>query len=171
SVMRNQRGARSLLVAVVCSVLLVATACQQATPGSSPAPSQGGSPQAAATQAAEKTFVLGVATQSTGCDGPQLLLIVITLSCPSVTQETLVNLDWTTNKATPALAVSWTEAPDSITFKLRQNVKFQDGTPFNADAVVFNFRRAFDKTFPANQGVSVPYASFVPYKSVEKIDD
>jgi peptide/nickel transport system substrate-binding protein len=47
----------------------------------------------------------------------------------------------------PALATGWTIAPDgkSITFKLRQDVKFQDGTPFNADAVKFTFDRLMDK--------------------------
>lgn len=43
----------------------------------------------------------------------------------------------------PGLAESWTVSPDGLTytFKLREGVKFQDGTDFNADAVVFNFDR------------------------------
>src|SRR5579872_4914284 len=46
----------------------------------------------------------------------------------------------------PMLAVSWTVSPDgrAVTFKLRQGVKFQDGTPFNADAVKYNFDRMKD---------------------------
>jgi ABC-type transport system substrate-binding protein len=41
----------------------------------------------------------------------------------------------------PALATSWDVAADgkTITFKLRRGVKFHDGTPFNAQAVKFNF--------------------------------
>jgi len=40
----------------------------------------------------------------------------------------------------PKLALSWEIAPDksSITFKLRQGVKFHDGTPFNAQAAKWN---------------------------------
>lgn len=43
----------------------------------------------------------------------------------------------------PQLATSWEWAPDnqSITMRLRQGVKFQDGTPFDAEAVKFNLNR------------------------------
>ena len=36
------------------------------------------------------------------------------------------------------------------TFKLRDGVKFHDGTDFNADAVCFNFERMYDQN-PAAQ--------------------
>ncbi|ETT54726.1 nickel-binding periplasmic protein [Paenibacillus sp. FSL H7-689] len=44
-------------------------------------------------------------------------------------------------KLEPALAVSWTISDDGkvYTFKLRQGVKFSDGTPFNAEIVKKNF--------------------------------
>lgn len=43
----------------------------------------------------------------------------------------------------PALALRWFEAaPDRWRFELRRGVRFQDGTPFNADDVVFSFARA-----------------------------
>jgi peptide/nickel transport system substrate-binding protein len=49
----------------------------------------------------------------------------------------------------PALADSWEISPDGLeyTFKLKQGVKFHDGTPFNADAVKFSYDRvvALDK--------------------------
>ena len=43
----------------------------------------------------------------------------------------------------PALAKSWTISSDgkTYTFNLRKGVKFHDGTPFNADAVVFSIGR------------------------------
>ncbi|MCR6497984.1 ABC transporter substrate-binding protein [Shinella sp. CPCC 101442] len=49
----------------------------------------------------------------------------------------------------PALAESWAVSPDGkvYTFKLRQGVKFHDGTDFNAEAVAFNIRRAWDPSF------------------------
>jgi peptide/nickel transport system substrate-binding protein len=46
-------------------------------------------------------------------------------------------------RPTPGLATSW-RALDDLTweFKLRQGVRFQDGSPFTADDVVFTFERA-----------------------------
>jgi peptide/nickel transport system substrate-binding protein len=46
-------------------------------------------------------------------------------------------------KFRPALAESWEQInPTTMRFKLRPNVKFQDGSPFTAEDVVFSFRRA-----------------------------
>lgn len=55
-----------------------------------------------------------------------------------------------TLKFVPELATSWDMSPDArtFTFHLRHGVTFQDGTPFNAQAVKLNFDRARD---PANK--------------------
>jgi peptide/nickel transport system substrate-binding protein len=49
-------------------------------------------------------------------------------------------------KLVPQLATSWTVSPDgrTYTFKLRQGVKFQDGTPFDSAAVKFDIERDLD---------------------------
>jgi peptide/nickel transport system substrate-binding protein len=59
--------------------------------------------------------------------------------------ETLVALD-DAGKPTPKLALSWSNSDDykTWTFKLRPDVKFHDGTPFNAQAVKWNFDRQKD---------------------------
>jgi len=55
--------------------------------------------------------------------------------------DTLVKVD-PQNNIVADLATSWTYAsPTQLVFTLRTDVKFQDGTPFNADAVVFNVKR------------------------------
>ena len=47
----------------------------------------------------------------------------------------------------PSLATSWERLnPTTMRFKLRPNVKFQDGTPFTADDVVFSIKRAMSPT-------------------------
>jgi len=49
----------------------------------------------------------------------------------------------------PMLATSWTISPDArtYTFRLQRNVVFHDGTPFNAEAVKYNFERMLDPAF------------------------
>lgn len=50
-------------------------------------------------------------------------------------------------KLEPALAVKWEHtSPNVWTFHLRPNVKFQDGTPFTADDVVFSLKRLQSKS-------------------------
>ncbi len=57
--------------------------------------------------------------------------------------DPLVVRDPKNNAIKPWLATSWSVSPDgkTYTFHLRQGVKFQDGTPFDAAAVKFNFDR------------------------------
>lgn len=64
--------------------------------------------------------------------------------------ESLVTYDSQTFDIRPNLAVSWTVSPDKKqwTFKLRDGVRFHDGTEFNSEAVVFNFERARRTDFP-----------------------
>ncbi len=73
------------------------------------------------------------------------------------------------------LATSWSISPDGLvyTFKLRDGVKFHDGTPFNADAVVFNFRRIIDPSFEFFFERAKPLRTTpLRYlKEVRKIDD
>ena len=58
--------------------------------------------------------------------------------------ETLLTLDPQTSTAKPFLATAWTQV-DPLTWRitLRDGVKFQDGTPFNAAAVVTALHRQF----------------------------
>lgn len=57
--------------------------------------------------------------------------------------DTLVSFEEDTLKPKPALAESWDQSdPDKLVLKLRKDVTFHDGTPFNAEAVKFNIERA-----------------------------
>jgi peptide/nickel transport system substrate-binding protein len=62
----------------------------------------------------------------------------------------------------PGLAESWEVSNDglSYTFNLREGVTFHDGTPFNADAVKFNFDRISDPETKSGFAVTLlgPYA-------------
>ncbi len=94
--------------------------------------------------------------------------------------DALINWDMTSadkaSKLIPGLAESWevnADDPTKWTFKLRQGVKFHDGSDFNADAVIFNFDKLLDKDSPqfsARQGSLVNFR--IPsIKSYKKIDD
>jgi peptide/nickel transport system substrate-binding protein len=67
--------------------------------------------------------------------------------------DQLLREDWITTDVTPRLASSVTSA-DAVTWtmKLRPNVKFTDGTSFDAAAVKFNYQRIGD---PATGAVSI----------------
>jgi len=57
-------------------------------------------------------------------------------------------------KATPALATEWQLTDDAAIFKLRQGVKFHDGTDFNAEVLKYNIERMKDAKSAAKAYVS-----------------
>jgi ABC-type transport system substrate-binding protein len=91
-------------------------------------------------------------------------------------------INWDLSKAdqpsalVPGLASSWAvDANDKTkwTFKLRPDVKFHDGSPFNADAVVWNFEKILNEQAPQfdpKQAANVR-ARIPTVKSVRKVDD
>jgi peptide/nickel transport system substrate-binding protein len=57
-----------------------------------------------------------------------------------------------TNKVIPGLALSWRNINRTTwQFKLRPGVKFSDGEPFNAKAVVFSIKRIINKKYATQQ--------------------
>ncbi|MEO3431603.1 ABC transporter substrate-binding protein [Inquilinus sp. CAU 1745] len=62
----------------------------------------------------------------------------------------------------PALAESWEISEDgkTYTFHLRDGVTFHDGSPFNAEAVKFNFDRMLDENHPYHDTGPFPLAFF-----------
>jgi peptide/nickel transport system substrate-binding protein len=91
------------------------------------------------------TLVFGAASDPVALDGA---LVSDGESLRVIDQifETLVTLKPGTTEVAPMLAESWEASDDGTqwTFHLRQGVKFQDGTDFNADAVCFNFDRWYN---------------------------
>ncbi len=74
--------------------------------------------------------------------------------------ETLVAYRNDSVELEPKLATSWAFSPDglTLTFELRDGVVFHDGTPFDAEDVVFSFARLLDPAH-AQRPRAVPYAS------------
>jgi len=69
----------------------------------------------------------------------------------------------------PGLAESWTASDDglSYTFKLREGIKFQDGTPFNSEAVKYNL----DRIVNPDTGSGMAIDMLGPYSSTEVVDE
>ncbi len=64
----------------------------------------------------------------------------------------LVRFKHGTTEVEPCLATSWTISPDGLiyTFRIREGVHFQDGTPLDAEVAAFSFRRQMDPSHPAH---------------------
>ena len=100
-------------------------------------------PAAALAQGRKDAIVLGMTLEPTGLDPTAN-------AAASIAEVTLYNIYETLTKVNengsvaPLLAESWDVSPDlkTYTFRLRRGVKFQNGEPFNAQAVKFSFERA-----------------------------
>ena len=81
--------------------------------------------------------------------------------------DTLIASDGS-NKLFPGLATAWDVAPDgkSVTLKLRSDVGFHDGTPFDAEAVKFTFDTIADPKTASEAAVT----QLGPYAGTEVID-
>lgn len=97
---------------------------------------------------------------------PHRGFLVVTRNIFYAVHDGLVAFDSGLN-VVPELATEW-ETPDGATYtlRLRENVMFHDGTPFNADAVVANFDRILD---PATEAPDA--AVFAGLTSYEAVDD
>lgn len=89
-----------------------------------------------------KTLVFGRGGDSTSLD-PSRTTEGEAFKVTKNIYETLLNFGEQDTSIQPGLATEWEPSEDGLTytFKLREGVKFHDGTDFNAEAVVKNFER------------------------------
>jgi ABC-type transport system substrate-binding protein len=121
-----------VLVATICSLVLIACGPQSPTPQT-----------AVATAVPQSTQASSGSSGSPATDVP----------APSPTApvgDTLVTIK--DGKPAPGLALSWTISQDRLdyVFTLKTGATFTDGSAVTADAVVTNFNRWFDPTDPAH---------------------
>ena len=103
----------------------------------------------AAASAAAQTFVFGAQGEPVQLD-PAVITDGISSRITRQIYDGLVKYKGATTDVEPALAEKWEVSPDARTwtFTLRRNVKFHDGTPCDAKAVVWNFERWWKTTHP-----------------------
>ncbi len=129
-------------LALLVTVAIVANACAGST-GTGTAPSAGAS---AAASSAPKANYGGTITFALENDvsnlDPMLSGLFVDRNIHYAMYDSLVRVD-TKGNIIPWLAESWTTSTDgkAVTFKLRQGVKYQDGTVFDAASVKWNIER------------------------------
>jgi len=89
-------------------------------------------------------------------------------------KEDLTDPDVPTPELVPGLATHWEISDDGLeyTFHLREGVRFHDGTPFDAEAVKFNFDRFWNEEsehfFPKAKAFVAAYTRWI--EDVEVVD-
>jgi len=171
------------LTSLVAIALIAACAPAPATPPTAPEPTKAAAaaaPATAAPAAVQPTKAPAAAAKTKGGTltvglnqepptmDPEASPSAVTFQIIAGAAESLLFLDGD-RKFKPWLAESWEVSPDATayTFKLRKDVTFQDGTPFNAAAVKWNFDRVVDPNYKPGGAL----ASLTGYDSTEVVDE
>ncbi|MFJ3384164.1 MULTISPECIES: ABC transporter substrate-binding protein [unclassified Curtobacterium] len=138
---QKRRARTAGVIAGATAILLAVTACTGAGTSSASSTPVAGGTLTYASGDAEPTCL----DPHVGGNYPQALLATQYI-------EELVGLD--DGKPTPALATKWTTSDDgkTLTFTLRDDVTFTDGTPFDAAAVVANIEHVQDPATASSTG-------------------
>jgi peptide/nickel transport system substrate-binding protein len=140
-----------MLILGLLVALAAITACAMPTTAPAPAattkaPEATKAPAATSAPVAGQPVKGGTLTVSQGVNCADTLNqhVSINTGCRMIAHhvlDTLVVVNPKDGAITPSLATSWEVSADGkvYTFKLRKDIKFQDGTAFNAQAVKYNF--------------------------------
>ena len=164
------RTTRLRRLAVVCAATLALAACSSGTASSTStdpvASSSAGSQTSAAAGAPGGTYRWSLPIAVSSMD-PQTTPNVYDYAYLWPVYDRLTYLEPETGEPAPMLAQSWEVSPDatSVTLKLRDDVTFQDGEPFNAEAVKLNIERMI------NEPTSTLKGQVVDIASVEAVDE
>lgn len=154
-------------VALAAVLAMVLSGCGAASGGktSGAAQASAGGGQTGKAEGGNLTFAL--ATSPDTLDPHRSGLAVAVRAIRTIYDNLVVQLP--DGSVKPWLAKEWSVSKDgkSYTFKLREDVKFHDGTPFNAEAVKYNLDRVID---PATKAAN-SLALIRPYSSSEVIDE
>ena len=145
-----------VLIAVL-AVALLASGCGSSSSGTTAS----GSPAASGSDILRVASLYGVTTWDPSSSYSTEVMYMANCYEPLV----YANPAGAADPFSPGLALSWTPSSDGLswTFKLREGVKFHDGTPFNADAVKYSLGR----TMKLNLGAAYLLS---PIKTIEVVD-
>ncbi|MCZ2813885.1 ABC transporter substrate-binding protein [Modestobacter sp. VKM Ac-2979] len=151
---RSPSRIRSLAAAAALGLLL--SACSVSDPEAPAADGEGG----------DATFSIAVGIDPDTFDPAGQTTTTVSNMVDYVV-ETLVEID-DEGEIAGVLAESYEVSEDglTLTFELREGVTFQDGTPFDAEAVVYNLERITDPELTVPQG-----AAFAAFESATAVDE
>ncbi len=128
------------------------------------------------TARADTTLVVSMAADPTGLD-PEAVLNNTSGFVMATIYDGLIRYKPGTVEVEPGLAESWDVSADGLTytFHLRRGVKYQDGTPFNAQAVIAGLDRQLKKddpnyilnTGPVQSYLDFTYGSVASYRPID----
>ncbi|MHB0882118.1 ABC transporter substrate-binding protein [Paenibacillus sp. SEL1] len=136
----------TVLLVLALGAVLALSGCGGSGEGAKP---EAGKTPSGAGEGVQDTLIYGRGGDSVALD-PAIVTESESLKIGMQVFDTLLEYKENTTEIQPGLAESWEVSPDGLvyTFKLRQGVKFHDGSDFNAEAVVFNFDRWADPKSP-----------------------
>jgi peptide/nickel transport system substrate-binding protein len=124
---------------------------------------------------ADTTLVIGMAADPTGLD-PEAVENNTSGFVMSTVYDSLLRYKTGTTDVAPGIAESWSTSADGLTytFHLRHGVKFSDGTPLDAKAVIWNVDRLLNKanpqyiynTGPVEGYIDFTYGDVASYRAV-----
>ncbi len=140
----------SRLAALLAAITLL-TACQRVTP------------------LPTDTLVIGQLAEPKSLD-PQAATALNDFRIAANLYDGLVRFKNGTLEIEPSLAESWEVSEEGRTYRftLRENVRFHDGTAFNAEAVKFHFERILKPDHPFHDTGPFPLAFF--FSSIQRIE-
>lgn len=133
-----------MIFTLIVSVLLIIAGCSSGKDAATQDNGNDGAVTAGdnSKSSGEKTLIFGRGADSVQLD-PSKVTDGESLYVTNQIYDTLVRYKQDNTEVKPALATDWTTSDDGKvwTFHLRKDVKFHDGTKFDANAVVYNFKR------------------------------
>lgn len=153
------------LLSIILLLVLVLTGCGQ--PATTPAPQEPKPDETPAEQPSgpkyKEEIVIAIADEFTTID-PMETTSESNQLVQACVHTLLTNTNLVTMQNEGFLVESWEMiTPDHWRFKLKEGIKFHDGTILNVDDVLFTFERGKDK--------STTSAYIAKFKEVKKIDD
>jgi len=157
------------LMLCILLVAMVFTGCTNASNAPAPAPEPSApstetpAPQPSSGPKYKKEIVIAIADEFTTID-PMETTSESNQLVQTCVHTLLTNTNLTTMQNEGFLVEKWEMVtPDHWKFKLKENIKFHDGTILNVDDVIFTFERGKDK--------STTSAYIAKIKELKKVDD